>query len=939
MEPIKITDGRITRTQAIANLLPHVTWPDLVALYCPEMEVQVTVAQDNGTQIQREYQGRNYVAFTDGQTTWKPFRIPWKAATEPEYNDQPMTFDLAEHYEGIGMTGWNWKLRQSIYVAFDFDAIVGSDGGGHAVGLSPQEMEAVKQAAIKVPYVTMRKSTSGSGIHIYIPLKDVFTANHAEHAAVARAVLSKLSSDTGFDFHSKVDTCGGNMWIAHRKMNFKLDDNGGESGKIVCEGLKLIKQGEALEDIPINWRDHMAVVTRRRHKVDLSIGEPSDKNALDQLMSERTYVPLDDEHKKIIAELEGTDSWWDADHHLLITHTAILAELHESLGLRGIFRTISTGEGKENDHNVFCSPTHGGGWLVRRFTRNCVEDPSWFQDRSGWTTCYFNRHPDLRSAARAFGGVECEKGGFSFKEASVMLEVATLLGSPLTLPNQLLGRKAFLKNGKDSRLIVKVHREPTDDGGTMEGWEANKDKTWTKIVEASLKTVAEPEIGNYDTVVRHLITEENTDAGWVINNEGRWISEPSMHIRLALGASGFSSAEINGIMGANVTKAWTLTIQPFAPEYPGNRRWNRFAPQFSVTPSVEQDDLHYPHWKMILEHCGRGLDHAVIQDSWCKQVGIITGADYLKCWCASLFQEPLQPLPYLFLYGPQNCGKSILHEALALLFSPGYVRADVALTNPSGFNGELENAILCVVEETDLKANRVAYNRIKDWVTSVRLPIHCKMKTPSHTCNTTHWIQVANDEKSCPVFPGDTRIVIITVKALDSVIPKRELFGYLQNEAADFLAALLSLELPPTNDRLNLPVVMTQAKQSMEESNRTELETFLSECVFYVPGATVTLGEFYNAFAERLDGAQIMKWPKQRISREVPSDKFPKGRRKADAQHCFGNMSLMPGDPIGPVLCRPIYSDYLEVREKVDVNDRYNPNPSTEQRNTGATVC
>ena len=48
----------------------------------------------------------------------------------------------------------------------------------------------------------------------------------------------------------------------------------------------------------------------------------------------------------------------------------------------------------------------------------------------------------------------------------------------------------------------------------------------------------------------------------------------------------------------------------------------------------------------------------------------------------------------------------------------GVARADSALINPSGFNGELEGSVLCVIEETDLRTNRQAQERIKDWVTS-----------------------------------------------------------------------------------------------------------------------------------------------------------------------------------------------------------------------------
>lgn len=888
-----------TKTQAIANLLPHITHADLASMYNSGMEVQVTVAQDNGAQIQGDYMGKDYIAYTDNVTTWKPFRIPWNAATTPEYEDKPIRFDLAIHYNGIGMTGWNWQLKRSIYVAFDFDSII-----GHKTGLAQHELEEARQAAWDIPWVTVRKSTSGTGYHFYVFLAPIETLNHTEHAAIARAVLAKLSSVTGYDFRSKVDTCGGNMWIAHRKMQY----NNGET-----EGLRLLKQGTLLTDIPINWKDHLPVVTRKSHKVKIEV-EGSDAEDLDKLMNQRLYVPLDDEHLRIIKELEGTSSWWDNDHHLLVSHTWSLQQLHEKLSLRGLFRTVSTGKDQGNDWNVFCVPIRNGGWVVRRFTRNCVEDPSWFLDKTGWTTCYYNRHPDLPTVARAFGGVEREKGGFVFNEASVAIEALGLLGTHMSVPTRFLGRQTIAKDMKDGRLSIKIKHEPNDSGDGMVGWIV-EGKFWVRLYNAPLKATIETEVCDNDQLVRHLVTVDGGDAGWVLKSEEQWHTEPLVHIKLALGALGYSILEGNAITGSNITKSWSLVIQPFAPEYPGNRQWNRRAPQFTFLPSEEKDKLYYPTWRMILEHCGSGLNEAVENDTWCKQNGLLYGYEYLKCWCASLFQEPLQPLPYIFFYGPQNCGKSIFHECLSMLFNPGYVRADVALTNPSGFNGELENAVLCVVEETDLKSNKIAYNRIKDWVTSVRLPIHQKMKTPTHIVNTTHWIQVANEERACPVFPGDTRIVIVPVKPLKSIIPKRQMFEQLTLEAPDFLAALLTLELPPTNDRLNLPVIMTRAKQAVEESNLTELEIFLNEHIHYVPGCMLSLSEFYERFMETLEGTQVAKWPKPRISREMPQDQYPKGRRKSDAAWCFGNMSLTKRNPVGPSLYRPLGDEFLRPRE------------------------
>ena len=49
----------------------------------------------------------------------------------------------------------------------------------------------------------------GKGIHVYVPLADIPTENHTIHAVLAKAVLAKMSADTGRDFSADVDAYGG----------------------------------------------------------------------------------------------------------------------------------------------------------------------------------------------------------------------------------------------------------------------------------------------------------------------------------------------------------------------------------------------------------------------------------------------------------------------------------------------------------------------------------------------------------------------------------------------------------------------------------------------------------------------------------------------------------------------------------------------------------
>lgn len=868
----------VMRVGSIKRFLEAFTHHDLASLYNYNMEVQVNVAQDGATRINGEYKGKKWHGWTDGTTTWKPFRIPYNAKSEPTYEDREMTFDLAIHAEGIGMTGWDWVAKRSRWVAYDFDAIVGHSDR-HTAKITDAEMEEVKQAAHNIPWVTIRKSTSGSGLHLYVFINsDEEVATHTEHAALARAILGRMSAITGYNFDSKVDICGGNMWVWHRKMKG-------------TDGLTLVKTGEPLTVLPANWRDHVKVISRKRRKVaPQNIEDVGKVDEFDELTGQHPKVTLDETHKKLLAYLQDNNlSWeWDQDNHMLITHTLHLEKAHADLNLKGFFKTSSSGS---SEINCFCFPMRKGSWSVRRYTPGVSEHPSWSQDGGGWTRTYINREPDLRTICLAFGAIENTTGGFVFREAEVAQQAALYLGIDVKIAAALLGRRATLKEHKDGRLIVEVERRPEDPGDYADGFLGEK-TNWKRIYNTRPSEAAEPEVGNYDDVVRHVVSQSHEDAGWVIHAEGAWISEPLNHIKIALGSMGLSGKEIGPILGSSVLKAWKLVNKPFQPEYPGDREWNRNGAKLAFVPS-ESDDLKYDTWLKILQHTGRTLDEYIAKHPWCKANGILTGADYLKCWIASLIQNPEDPLAYLFFYSPeQNTGKSILHEALSILFTRGIARADSALTNNNGFNGELEGVVLCVVEEVNVSESKLAYNRIKDWVTSPEIMIHKKRETPYHTTNTTHWIQCSNDYTACPIFPGDTRITMIQTKPINplEMIPKKRLVAQLKKEASDFLAELLRMELPTSDDRLSIPAIETDDKQVAKSLNYTVLERFIQERTVYTPGAVIPLGEFYDRFISTMTQEEASKWTKTRMGKSLPPE-YPKGRLSNNPSFHIGNLS------------------------------------------------
>lgn len=1198
--------SQITPSQALAAFLSSKTHADLAAQYSYDMEVQVNVAQDDGQRIQKQsgYTGRMWNGFTDGLTTWKPFRIPWNAATEPNYTEirddgkiRAMQYDLSLHAEGIGMTGWDWKNQMSRWVAYDFDSIV-----GHSTGLTADELQKVEEIACAIPWVTVRKSTSGSGLHIYVYL-DIATKTHTEHAALARAVLGKMSAETGFDFNSKVDICGGNMWIWHRKMTAQN------------KGLKLLKQGVKLLDVPANWKDHLVVIRgNRRKNLPQFVGD-NNLSVFDELTGQRPRVKLDDEHRKLLDYLkkEQAQWWWDADHWMLVCHTSDLKSAHKALSFRGIFDTVATGK-EAPDHNclsgdaeiltksgprvirdiakdggdhlyvhtlkgmewlwcevksfgiqetvpidfgnqttvratlnhgwfygdfgfgktkktyelrtnngknhgdylplasqilpeidyesyahgfvygdgwcvntrgktscavtlfkndedlvrllanygnvgserveghgylptvrqlpddwkhlpdnptkkyalgfilglisadgfihkcgticiyqsnydalqkirkmaiyaglrtrdvrlytdgsgynsensgwaltiesynltadhfirrdhkanfkqktkchtttvnkidfdakiteeVFCAvvPSYhnftlannvissncfafpiehpSGAWSVRRYSLGIQESPNWEQDSTGYTRCFYNQEPTLRTAANMYSGVEDEKGFYHFSEAEAATTVATRLGVELKLPLWACARPTILKQHKDGRLVVNVRREPNDRPEDMVNWREEKG-WWKRIFNARITAPNVLEVGNFDHIVRHIVDTEYNDLGWSIHSNGTWRNEPLHHVKMALKTKELSAKDTELVLGRCVSESWMLVNDPFQEEYPGNRNWNRYGVQCTYTPK-QTEPFSCPTWDSILNHVGSGLDTAIKEDGWCLANGIETGSDYLRCWVASLFQEPKEPLPYLFFYSQEeNTGKSTLHEALSLLMTPrGYARADTALTSQQSFNAELSNAILCVVQETDLRRSAGARNRLKDWVTATQLSIHEKGRTPYLVTNTTHYIHTANDPGECPIFPGDSRITMGYVKPIEimDLVPKRELFRRLKKEAPDFMAIVLKIDIPECTDRLRIPIISTTEKQQSQQLNRTLLEEFLEEQTYEIPGEKILYSDLYDAFVRWLDPNDKMEWTKIKMGREIPL-RFPKGRLPSDGSKFYiGNLSF-----------------------------------------------
>jgi hypothetical protein len=843
---------------------------DLIARWSMAMETQVNVAVGDGEPVPGKRS-----TFSNGTETWHSIRVPKDANSEPSWEEYELRYPFDVHAEGIGMTGWDWQNRCSRWLAYDFDSLVGHAKG---IGVSDNDLEKVKRAAMQLPYVEVRKSTGGGGLHLYVYLDGIPCENHTVHAALARCVLGMMSSECGFDFASQIDACGGVMWVWHRKLTA---ENGGLS--VIKAATKTL----TAVDLPGNWRDHIAVVTRKRTKVRVNEVSDDKLDAFEALASAQKFTPLDNKHKAIIEALQRSNytTLWITDHHLLQTHTCALKGLMDGpesadLKLVGVFETTSQGRNPGNP-NCFLFPLLDGAWRAYRFSPGVSEAETWSQDGAGWTTCYFNRRPDIALAAKVHGGIEDpDKTGYVFPSPDDAMKAAKVLGQPETPIDPLFeGRKTTLKPHKDGRLVVEIERAKEDaDKPEPKGWLAKKTK-WVRVFETVIRERPEDEeikATEYDDQLRALKSPAQEFVGWVLYDTSRkWVSNPAANIKMHLQKLGNTKDKAECIMGGAIGCSWQLVSLPFREEYPGDRQWNRGAPQFKYQPAdLEPNEVPYhPHWDKIFEHIGVELTPALRNLPWTEKANIRTGADYLRAWVACAFRDPFEPTPYLFLYGNQDCGKSILHEALSVLVTKGVVKAAKALSAHNEFNKELNGAVICAVEEKDLSQAPEALARIKEWVTAKTLSIRQMRTDTFEVPNTTHWIQTANAQSHCPVFVGDTRITVIEVCDLlkEQEVPKQIMLAKLKEEAPHFMYTLMNLQLPPVIGRMRLPVVRTESKARTEELNKNPLQQFLDDYCTAKEGSRLRFGEFYDAFEKTVDGDEKHKWSRNKVARMLPN--------------------------------------------------------------------
>ena len=853
-----------------------------------ELETQL-LTDTNGEKVDGKY--------TDGNQTWGPVRWPWRSNTQnPEFRDSPRKFLFDDHLTAIGSSGWDWKRKCSRWLGYDFDALV-----GHAAGVEDAELDRVALAA--PDFVDVVRSTRGQGKHLYVFFDEPFpeTLTHDEHAALARSFLPVMSAKAGFDFSAKMDVCGRILWVWHRDAT--TENRGFTSIKEATRNL-------TSADIPPNWRDHLDVIRGGRTKV--KVRGWTDKlvdGDVDEDTEATPQIKLDECHKRFLSDLEATgySYYWVYDHHLAQSHTCAIKQVHEAWRaaghpMKGQFDTTAPGTDKGKP-NAYLRPRLAGGWDVYRFGE-VTEHPLW-DDFNGKTHITLNVAPSLRQGALAAGGFECAdlKHGFQLPDVESLYLALDYLGSTYRLPDTIRaeGRVYHLKTrGDDDRIVLQVERKKDDLDQDWLGWE-KKPGIWQRLLSDRVNTKQdEDRIAAYwDNKIRLTkevsIDETGSVAGeatcWMIkDNSGKWVRHPKDNVVAIINKKAGPAAL--DVVATAIDNAWTKVIKPFEPEYPGGREWNYSAPQYAFSPRElkEGEVPHPPHWDLVFNHCGSGLDKYVkeLDKGW----NIKCGGDYLKAWVAAMLRFPYCRLPYLFMYSEaNNTGKTTWHEMVALLMTNGVGPADKALTSAGDFNGEMSNIILGTIDETDIaKAGKSVYNKVKDWTTAKKFSVRALYRQTFSQLNMLHLVQTANSRHACPVYGGDSRITVIEVPKIKEQIRKEDLENGCLSECRDFMATLMALPLPKHPDRMRVPVIETEAKAAAIADNMDALEAFLECQCSYVPGSAVKWNDFYAAFLGSLEKFERSSWPPNLVQSSLP-DHYPQGKYSQNVRY-IGNMAL-----------------------------------------------
>ena len=193
------TATRDAVTDLVEHIRPNHPYPDLLDRWSIHLDTQVET-------IGKKQKGSNLKEDSSGNV-WHDVRIPEK------FGPYALDFDLLAKATRIGASGWNYHTFQSEWVGIDID---GKDHGPK--GNTREILDQIVHKASPLSYVEVRRSTGGSGLHLYTRLEGFPSYTREDHAKLAQLVVAKMEADMGFPLSDHLDCVGSIMWLWARDL-------------------------------------------------------------------------------------------------------------------------------------------------------------------------------------------------------------------------------------------------------------------------------------------------------------------------------------------------------------------------------------------------------------------------------------------------------------------------------------------------------------------------------------------------------------------------------------------------------------------------------------------------------------------------------------------------------------------------------------------------
>jgi hypothetical protein len=162
-------------------------------------------------------------------------------------------------------------------------------------------------------------------------------------------------------------------------------------------------------------------------------------------------------------------------------------------------------------------------------------------------------------------------------------------------------------------------------------------------------------------------------------------------------------------------------------------------------------------------------------NTWLKVIRHCCGdeTEFMVDWIRGLILNPEEDRPYLYFWGPEECGKSTIHRAINLLLDEGqYSHVSSILKSPHQINTfrYLFNTTLCVVEEGHAH-----------YVQDSHILLHLAGSKPINVLNRTNWIECSNS------FDPPPFAKVFAVPPLEKIIPMALLLAAEKDAFLEFI--------------------------------------------------------------------------------------------------------------------------------------------------------